>query len=170
MEKTIKIGNKSVRLDNNIGWALTYRDQFGQDIVPALMPLIAGALDIVAGVVAQSGTDGKIDLEKIAQLADGDALINAVIHLGGFELTDFVRITWALAKNADEDIPEPEAWVREFDSFPLDIIAPAVAGLIVKGVVSSKNLKRLETLKKQLQPRTEPLTQIQSSSQEQKED
>ena len=40
MEKTINIGNKSVRLSNNVSWTMEYRDQFGQDIIPTLMPAL----------------------------------------------------------------------------------------------------------------------------------
>jgi len=47
MEKTINIGDKEVRLTNNVGWMMTYRDQFGSDIVMSLTPLIASGLDIV---------------------------------------------------------------------------------------------------------------------------
>lgn len=167
MEKTIKIGNKSVKLNNNISWAIAYRDQFGRDIIPALMPMLAGALDIFAGLVADTGKANEISVSDLAKLADGDALINAVIHIGGFEFVDFINITWALAKCADKDIPEPREWVEQFDSFPLDIVAPEVIKLIFKGVISSKNLKRLKDLKKRIQPTS---TSILSSSPDSNED
>lgn len=166
MEKTIKIGTKSVKLCNNVSWALIYRDQFGSDIIPALMPLLASALDVVSGIINETGKTDKIELTDLAKLANGDTLIDALIHLGGFEFTDLIRITWALAKCADEDIPEPREWLSEFDVFPVDIVAPAVLEMIFKGVVSSKNLKRLEDLKKRLQPAS---TSTQSSSPESNE-
>ena len=93
MEKTIKIGKKSVRLNNNISWAIVYRDQFGRDIIPALMPLLASALDIISGLINETGKTENIELTDLAKLADGDALLNAVIHLGGFEFTDLICIT-----------------------------------------------------------------------------
>lgn len=167
MEKTIKIGEKSVRLNNNISWAIVYRDQFGRDIIPALMPLLASALDIISGLINETGKTEDIELTDLAKLADGDALLNAVIHLGGFEFTDLICITWALAKCADEDIPAPREWIAQFDSFPIDVIAPEVFTLIFKGVVSSKNLKRLEDLKKRIQPTS---ISTQSSSPDSKED
>ena len=151
MERTINIGDKSVRLNNNIGWALAYRDQFGRDIVPSLMPMLAGALDIISGLINEVGTE-EVSVKEIAKLADGDSLINAMIHLGGLEFVDFINITWALAKCADPDIPEPREWVKQFDEFPMDVIAPAVGELIFKGVVSSKNQTRLKEMRKKLQP------------------
>ena len=152
MEKTIKIGNEEVRLTSNMTWAMIYRDQFGRDIIPTLMPLVAGALDIISGVINETGKTENIELADIAKLADGDALLNAAIHVGGFELTDLICITWAMAKAADDSIPAPREWVAQFDDFPLDVIVPAVFTLIFKGVISSKNRKRLEDLKQKIRP------------------
>lgn len=167
MERTIKIGNKSVRLNNNIGWAISYRDQFGRDIIPTLMPLVAGALDIVSGVINETGKTENIELADLAKLADGDALLNAAIHVGGFELTDLICITWAMAKAADDSIPAPREWVAQFEDFPLDVIVPAVFTLIFKGVISSKNRKRLEDLKEKIRPAS---SSTQSSSPDSNED
>ena len=166
MEKTIKISGKDVRLNNNLEWAMIYRDQFGRDIVPSLMPMLAGVMDIIAGLISETGKTDEITLTDLAKLADGDALLNAMIHIGSVELVDFVNITWALAKCADEDIPEPRTWIRQFDSFPMDTIAPAVFSMIFTGVISSKNLKRLKDLKKRVQP---TLTPTHSSSLESSE-
>ena len=152
MEKTIKIGKKSVRLNNNVSWAICYRDQFGRDIIPTIMPLFASALDIISGLINETGKTDEIELTDLAKLADGDSLLNAAIHLGGFEFTDLICITWALAKCADEEIDEPREWIKQFDTFPIDVVAPEVFSLIFKGVVSSKNLKRLEDLRKRIQP------------------
>ena len=168
MEKTIKIGNKSVRLNNNISWAIAYRDQFGRDIIPTLMPLFASALDIVSGIINETGKTDEIEITDLAKLSDGNALIDAAVHLGGFEFTDLICITWALAKCADDDIPEPREWVKQFTVFPVDVVAPEVLRLIFKGVVSSKNLKRLEDLKKRIQPKKSNSTQ--SSSPDSNED
>lgn len=169
MEKTIKIGKKNVRLNNNVNWAIAYRDQFGRDIIPTIVPLFAAALDIVSGIVNETGKTDNIELSDLAKLADGDALLNAVIHLGGFEFTDLICITWALAKCADEDIPAPREWIAQFDTFPVDIIAPEVFKLIFKGVISSKNLKRLEDLKKRIQPTVKSIS-TQSSLPDSSED
>lgn len=116
------------------------------------MPLFASALDIISGIINETGKTEDIELTDLAKLANGDSLLNAAIHLGGFEFTDLICITWALAKCADEDIPEPREWIKQFETFPVDVVAPEVFSLIFKGVVSSKNLKRLEDLKKRIQP------------------
>lgn len=167
MIKTIKIGKQDVVLDNNVGWTLIYRDQFGQDIIPSIMPMFASAMDIVSGLAKETDGD-EIELKDILKLTDGDALINALIHLGSFEFVDFVNITWALAKNADDSIPEPKIWLKQFDEFPVDVIGPEVVKLIFKGMVSSKNLKRLSRAAKAVQPKIKS-TSTPSSSQESNE-
>ena len=170
MEKTIKIGSKSVRLSNNIGWAMEYRDQFGRDIVPSLTPAIAGLLDIMSGIVNETGKVKDITVVDIIASLGGDSLADAMIHLSGLEFVDFINITWALAKAADESIPEPREWVREFDYFPVDVIAPEVFELVVKGLTSSKNWQRLKSLRKQVKIIQPESNLTQSSSQESNED
>lgn len=155
MEKTVQIGNKEVRLSNNIGWAIDYRDQFGQDIIPTLLPMVAAALDLIKGLLEEVEDTNNLEWRDILRLIDGDTLFDALIHLGGLEFRDFINITWAMAKCADESIPEPRTWVKEFEVFPVDELAPTVFDLIFKGVVSSKNLTRLKDVKKSLQPMTD---------------
>lgn len=155
MEKTVQIGNKEVHLSNNIGWAIDYRDQFGQDIIPTLLPMVAAALDLIKGLLEEVEDTNNLEWRDILRLIDGDTLFDALVHLGGLEFKDFINITWAMAKCADDSIPEPRTWVKEFEVFPVDELAPTVFDLIFKGVVSSKNLTRLKDVKKSLQPMTD---------------
>lgn len=150
MENTIKIGDKSVRLSNNIGWTIEYRNQFGRDIVPAIMPGIASILDIMTGVVNETGKIRDIEISDIFGALSGDTITDALIHMSGLEFVDFLNITWAMAKAADESIPDPREWVRDFDNFPIDVIAPVVFEMAVKGMTSSKNWTRLTNLKNQI--------------------
>jgi hypothetical protein len=80
-----------------------------------------------------------------------------------------VNVTWAMAKTADENIEPPKQWVRQFDSFPLDVIIPNVYELIMKGFASSKNLKRLKEIGASLK-KLQPSPQMTSSSQDSNED
>lgn len=164
MIKTVKLGDKEVVLDNNVGWTLIYRDQFGQDIIPSLMPLLAGTLDVISGFFQEAENDKEITIEQLAKLANGDALMNAMIHIGGFEFVDLLNITWALAKNADDSIQEPKEWVKQFDEFPLDIIGVEVAKLIFKGMVSSKNLTRLNAIIESVRPKKNTKRKAKSTS------
>lgn len=168
MESTIKIGEKDVRVNNRAGWTITYRDQFGHDIVPTLMPLFAGVLDIVSGLIAETGKTENVGIEDILSVTDGDALINASIHLSGFEFVEILNITWAMAKEADDSIADPKTWIREFETFPVDVVVPEVIKLAFKGMCSSKNLERLreitESLKKKPQPKKKKTTKSHSTT------
>ena len=145
MEKIIKIGKQEVKLSNNVPWTMEYRDQFGKDIVPALMPLLISAVEGVSAVVAETG--GKdIKAEDIAEAIQG-RVTDILLPMFQVEFVDtIINVTWAMAKAADEDIEPPKKWVRQFEDFPLDVIVPEVYELVMKGFVSSKNLKRLKKL------------------------
>ena len=146
MEKTIKLGKKSVKLNNSVGWTLIYRNQFGRDIVPTLMPMLVSMLDIIGGLVSQIGTGKNVGVEDMAGVIGSDAYVDAIVHLSSMELVDVLYITWAMAKNADDSLDDPDTWIKSLDAFPLDEAAPILFELITKGFMSSKNLARLRTV------------------------
>ena len=154
MEKIIKIGKQEVRLNNNVAWTMEYRDQFGKDIVPALMPIVASLMEGVSTIVSESGK-AEISVSDIAEAVQGRAM-EVLLPMFQVEFVDIIiNVTWAMAKAADENIEPPKRWVRQFEEFPLDVIVPAVYELVLKGFVSSKNLKRLKKISgslKNLQP------------------
>ena len=179
MEKTIKIGDKEVLVNNNAGWAFEYREQFGHDIIPTLMPMMAALIDIAKGIIAsidpaafkKKGKDKvEIGIEDVLKVADSEELMDSLLHMSGLEFVELLNITWALAKTADENIPEPRIWIRRFDAgFPVDEVAPEIFKLIAAGVVSSKNLSRLKTWIPTISS-DQPSTSTQSSSEQSKED
>ena len=140
MIKTIKISNdKDLTISNNLAWAMIYKSQFGHDIVPDIMPIVSAVTKLLGEVGKMAGKD----VAEVLKDLDGDTIQSALIELCALQFTDFINLTWAMAKANDDDIETPEKWVREFDQFPVDIIAPAVFDLLLKGLVSSKNLKSL---------------------------
>lgn len=143
MTKIIKIGDKQIPLSNNSAWLLEYKDAFGQDILPALMPIVTTLIETVSSVIADAGTEG-LTAQSIAEALHGRT-IDIVLPLYQLELTEVQKIAWAMAKAADEDLPPLKNWLRSFDVFPLDVILPELMDLITKGFISSKNLKRLKT-------------------------
>ena len=168
MEKIIKIGNKEVRLNNNVAWTMEYRDQFGKDIVPALMPVLASIVEGVSTIVSESG-GGTITAADIADAVQGRSM-EVLLPLFQVEFVDtIINVTWAMAKAADEDIEPPKKWVRQFEEFPLDVVVPAVYELVLKGFVSSKNLERLKMASVSLK-NLQPLRSTMSSSPDSKED
>ena len=154
MEKVIKIGKQEVRLNNNVAWTMEYRDQFGKDIVPTLMPVLASMIEGVSTVIAETGK-AEITITDLAEAIQGRTL-DVLLPMFQVEFVDtIINVTWAMAKAADEYIEPPKKWVRQFETFPIDVIAPAVYELVLKGFVSSKNLKRLKNVGaslKNLQP------------------
>lgn len=140
MIKTIKISkDKELTLSNSLAWAMIYKDQFGHDIVPDIMPIVSAIAKLFGELQKNSGRD----VTDLLKNLDGDILQSAMIELCAVQFTDFINLVWAMAKANDDDIETPEKWVRQFDTFPLDIIAPAVLELVTKGLISSKNLKSL---------------------------
>lgn len=169
MEKVIKIGKQEVRLNNNVAWTMEYRDQFGKDIVPALMPVLASMVEGVSTIISDSSADGELNVTNIAESLQGRAL-DILLPMFQVEFVDtIVNVTWAMAKAADESIAPPKQWVRQFDEFPLDIVGPAIYEMIMKGFVSSKNLKRLKKLGADLKT-LQPSHSTQSSSLDSNED
>ena len=168
MEKIINIGEHEVRLNNNVAWTMEYRDQFGKDIVPALMPVLATMIEGVSSVVAEAGAE-KIELESLANALEGKTM-EILMPLFQVEFVDtIINVTWAMAKAEDETIAPPKRWVRQFETFPLDIVVPAVYELVFTGFVSSKNLTRLKSIGKSLR-NLQPSLSTTSSSQDSNED
>ena len=152
MIKTVKVDSKTtIKLSNNIGWMLAYRDQFGRDIVPVLTPVLAAVLD-VAGEVNKVAQGQNVAPATLMQSMDTDTLRDAIFEMSGLEFVDFINIVWAMAKAADEDIDEPREWVKQFDTFPLDVLGPVVFDMVLSCMVSTKNLKRLRTAMQSLKP------------------
>ncbi len=168
MEKIINIGEHEVRLNNNVAWTMEYRDQFGKDIVPALMPVLASMLEGVSSVIAEAGAE-KIELEPLANALEGKTM-EILMPLFQVEFVDtIINVTWAMAKAADETIAPPKRWVRQFETFPLDVVVPAVYELVLTGFVSSKNLNRLKSIGKSLK-NLQPSHSMTLSSQDSNED
>ena len=152
MEKIIKIGDHDVRLNNNIGWVMEYRDQFGKDILPVIMPFITSMIESVSTVIADADNNGEITTTTIAEALSGRSL-DVVLPLYQADFVDLViNVIWAMAKTADDTIEPPKKWVRQFEGFYLDEILPDVLDMVLRGFVSSKNLSRLEGVKTKLRP------------------
>lgn len=135
MLKTIKIDdNHEFTISNNISWAMEYREQFGHDIVPDLLPVASALITLLGEINAN-----QFDIAKM----DKDLLQDALINLAGVQFVDFINLIWAMTKAADDKTPEPKKWLKQFEAFPLDIIAPQVFNHLLEGMVSQKNLMSL---------------------------
>ena len=155
--------NCKINMDSSIGWLLIYRENFGRDILPDILPMISAAVDLIAGGIDE---DGEVTIASLMENMDNDTVTNAMIQLSGLEITTVINVVWALAKNYakknGETLEPVEIWVDKFDEFPLDVIVPAAAKLIITSSVSSKNLRSLQMKAKV--PEKSP--QMKSSSEE----
>ena len=150
MEKIINIEGKELKLNNQVAWTMEYKDQFGRDIVPVIMPMVSAIVEGLASVISENET-AEISAKQISEAFQGRSM-EILLPMFQVEFVDIIiNVTWALAKCADETIPEPKKGIRQFDSFPLDIIVPEVYQLVMQGFVSSKNLARLKEMSKKLQ-------------------
>lgn len=163
MTKTIDISEGlSLTLSNRTAWALYYRDQFGIDIVPTLMPMLSAAFSLVSDIAAITEKKEELQFGDVAEILTSDSMGDALIKLSGLEFVDLLNITWAMAKAWDASIEEPRKWIQQFEEFPLDLIAPAITELIFKGLVSTKKVtwlqEKLNSIKVSLQPKLEQMT------------
>lgn len=167
MEKIIKIDGKDVRLDNNLGWTMEYRDQFGRDVVSEHLPMLATIAELFATVLGNTGKKSGLTPADILEAIEGQT-VEIMLPLSQAEImTTLVNVTWAMAKAADESIEPPKQWAKQFDSFYVDEIAPVVYEMAVSGLVSSKNRSWLKSLEKTTT--IQPLHSTTLSSQESSE-
>lgn len=174
MLKTIKLDEKtSITLSNNASWTMIYLEQFGHDIVPDIMPAVSAVANLVAGLAeGMSAVGEKIELKDVAKVVgslSGDSLSDAFVELAGLRFVDLIHITWAMAKAADDDIDTPKEWVRGFETFPVDVIVPEIFDMVLSGMASSKNLKRLRKVIDGMKTKTEPSDSTTYSSQDKSE-
>lgn len=128
MRSTIKIGKKKeIKINTSWNWAYIYQDYFGHDIIPDLVPLIDTFIETLSGLINGAETDEE-DLGS---------------KLYGMEITTVTNVIWALAKNADDSIPEVREWLDGFDEFPLDIILPEVLDALAGSMMSTKKAELL---------------------------
>lgn len=149
MRKVIKIDkDNKFEINTSWGWAYIYQERFGHDIIPDLVPAIDTILESLTGLL-----NGDISYDDDM----GDKLY-------GMEITTATNLIWALAKNADEDIPDVKEWLDEHD-LPLVDIMPEVMEILIKSSVSTKKAKLLQDRLQELGS-----AYIQSLSQQQTED
>ena len=136
MIKTIQIDNQPIDINTSLGWLFCYREQFGHDILPDLLPLLEAALNGLADIY-----DEQEEVNLIEKLND-ETISQIIVSLSTLEVLTVANILWARCKNAGET-KRPEEWLNSFDVFPMDIIVPQLFRSIVESSISSKNSQRL---------------------------
>lgn len=119
MEKVLIIGGKEIGMKSTAGTMMRYRNQFNRDFIKDLVRL-------------QEKLSNKIDTG-----ADFEAL----------DLDIFDKIAWCMAKTYNNDIPDIEHWLDEFETFDIMQVLPDIMGLLIANMeqVNENNKKKLET-------------------------
>ena len=164
MEKTIRLGKTPVKLSNSVEWLLIYREQFGKDILPNLIPIANTAVELAVSLMKATGGQSleKENVTKVLQEIDIADVQSAMYSLAGLEFADIINITWAMAKAADDEIDEPRVWVKSLDGFPLDVVLPVLFDMNVQAFLTTKNSKRLRSAVEVLKPKKTDSTSTES--------
>lgn len=141
MIKTIEFEGQKVELNTSAGWLFVYRNRFGHDIFPDLMPIIESIVGAIATMLENG--EAEVTPDGIKNLMNDDTITDAFIKLAGMEITTVYQVLWAMAYNADKTIGGPEDFFNSFEKFPLDVVIPELFTAIVESSVSSKNGERL---------------------------
>lgn len=141
MIKTIEFEGQKVDLNTSAGWLFVYRNRFGHDIFPDIMPIIESIISAIATML-ESGK-AEVTPDSMKDLMNDDTITDAFIKLAGMEITTVYQVLWAMAYNADKSIGGPEDFFNGFERFPLDVVIPELFTAIVESSVSSKNGERL---------------------------
>lgn len=141
MIKTIEFDGQKVDLNTSAGWLFAYKNRFGHDIFPDLMPIIESVIGALASLLESGETE--LNAGNVKGLMDDETITDAFIKLAGMEITTVYQVLWAMAYNADKSIGGPEDFFNSFEKFPLDVIIPELFTAIVESSVSSKNGERL---------------------------
>ena len=134
MIKTIEIEGQPMEVNSAQGWLFCYREQFGHDILPDLLPLLDAALGALNEVYDEEGS--------IVERLDEVTTNRIIVALSSLEATTIINIFWAMAKNAGNTTPHHE-FVNMFDPFPYEQIVPELFTLIVQSSMASKNSESL---------------------------
>lgn len=142
MIKTIRIDDKDVKFSFSLASFYIYKNQFGQDAMSVILPLLADVIGAIDPEIVVE--NGEISSEKLVKTA-GD-IFDQIISV---EITEIADIIWAFAKAADDDIPEPALWYGSFEEFPLFDVGKELLPCLYDSLVSKKKiLKNTQTTKK----------------------
>ncbi len=121
MEKTLTIDNKAVNFKATGGTLIKYREQFGCEYFNDALIL----------------KDYENKMLEALQNKDLDTYKNLQIEYKELYSVIGYKLTWTMAKCANDTISDPVHWLKEFNSFPLtEEILPAVIGLFNKSMSS----------------------------------
>ena len=127
MERTIKVGGAELRMRASALIPRLYRFRFGRDLIKDMTQL-EKAYKKAMSVKEDATDDERQDAE-----------------LGVLDLTIFENVAWAMAKNADPNVPnDPDEWLDTIDGvFSVYEVLPQILDLWTAGLeTTSKPVKK----------------------------
>lgn len=113
MEKTIVIDGKDIKFRSSGATPIRYKAQFGRDFLTDIYKLR--------------------DLEKVK-----DKKELTIKEMEKIDFNLFYNLTWALAKTANKEIPEPVEWLDQFEEFPIMDIFGQLQDVIISTIQAKK--------------------------------
>ena len=101
MEKTITIGGRPINFKATGGTLCIYKQQFQEEYYN--------------------------DLFSLETMEKSNLHTPQEVYLRRYKIG--FQLIWAMAKNADNSIPDPETWAKQFKVFPMQEILPQVTEL-----------------------------------------
>lgn len=120
MEKIITIGGRDIKLKSTAGTIFRYRNNFNRDFIKDLIKL----------------------QQKLVKKLDNDVEFDAI------DLDMFEKIAWCMAKTADDNIPDIEHWLDEFETFDIMQVLPQIMELLTNNMAQINDKKKLEVVTK----------------------
>lgn len=136
MQKIIEVEGKRINFSTSLSWVYKYMAQFGEDPISLIAPVIKTAVPLIAD------WDGEFTTTEFNQLTD---------LFFDISISDFLNVIWAVAKNGNKEIPDPENWYCEFDNFPVDEVIAEIAPDLLRSCMSTKKYNALIATMKGLQ-------------------
>ena len=117
MEKVLIINDKEIKMKSTAGPLMRYRNNFGRDLIKDMVRL-------------------QDKLKKVNNQGEQ------------FEIVDldlFEKIAWCMAKTADNNIPDIEHWLDNFETFDIMKVLPEIMQLLVDNLnQENESKKKLE--------------------------
>lgn len=114
MEKVLNIGGHEIKMKSTAGTITRYRNAFNRDFMKDLIHM----------------------QEKLTENQDAG--------VDNIDLSLFEKLAWAMAKTADDNVPELEKWLDQFAPFDIIQAIPDIMNLLIANLEQINNKKKLE--------------------------
>ena len=126
MEKTLKIDGKDITFKCTGGTLYRYKNQFGREF-------LADAANLM------DFEDSKT--KKKLKNPHGKITLQDEYDFTKLNLELVYNLSWVMAKTANPSIPDPQAWLDSFNTFPIAEIIEPIMDMLQKSIeMSAKNV------------------------------